>query len=310
MIPNSIAVVGAPRSGTEIVARVLAQAGGAETVLTTEHRNKKHRPWEKLDVVDHQAWWETFAYPSWDSVAGRPWVEEPIDSAMSRAALRLHYQRLSGSKRLIVKNPNNTLRMPILRSVLDGVRFLGVTRDPWRIMESSLRGYLNSGKYSEHFLLKTTTMRALPRDPLLLAAETLRVTVAAFEKSDDLFIVRVEDLANPSVDLRNQLAEFTDLRSLRDAASWGLVNAPRPVGFLTLKEAIVRSSLRDEILDRVSQYATAFGYSDDWGTLPDAAEPLAGSPNRSSLLKRSTYLARNPGLALGTVQRRIRRGRK
>ena len=68
---------------------------------------------------------------------------EDDDRQMFEAALKLFARKLSYKygKRLVFKSPTHTARVPILLKLFPGARFILLTRDPFRIFQSSMHLY-------------------------------------------------------------------------------------------------------------------------------------------------------------------------
>ena len=108
-----ILIIGAPRSGTHMVFRVL----GASRELAHWRPSEAHEVWE----ADHHP-----ALRGWDSN-----VLEGSDAAPETIRrIRREFLLVAGTKRrLLDKNPRNVLRIPFIEAVLPDARYIFIKRD-------------------------------------------------------------------------------------------------------------------------------------------------------------------------------------
>ncbi|MCB1853191.1 MAG: sulfotransferase, partial [Gammaproteobacteria bacterium] len=146
-----IIVLGCPRSGTQLTARILGGFPG--NFLVTEHSLKdKQRscPEDRSGVVDHAIWWRHFRFAEYDELTGRPAVDTPIYDAGAIQKVREEYLDLAGTQRLVIKNPVHLLRVKMLQEMFPDARFVFCIRHPWHTIQSMII------KGNTSFLLRTS----------------------------------------------------------------------------------------------------------------------------------------------------------
>jgi Sulfotransferase family len=110
-----ILIVGCPRSGTCLTARLIGSA--PNVCLITEHTNKrKNCPEDQSGILDEDLWRN---HPT--------------------GTIERIYSAVAGEKRLAIKNPNHTLRVPALKQMFPSARFVFVHRDKEDVIASMTR---------------------------------------------------------------------------------------------------------------------------------------------------------------------------
>jgi hypothetical protein len=125
-----------------------------------------------------------------------PETATPSDRRAFEEAYRLFHRRISlkcGGKRILFKNPASTTRMPMLRRLFPGAKFVHLVRDPLAVFASAMNRipYLLHGFALEDF-------RNLDLESLVLETyETVMSRYLADRKGipeDELVEIRFEDL--------------------------------------------------------------------------------------------------------------------
>lgn len=257
---SPILVVGAPRSGTRMMSRVL---GSSERhFLITEHRDKTKLPEERATFSDHQLWWRYFEFQHGRDAKGKPLVDVPRFDSRSIRRLRETYLELAAGRRLVIKNPANLVRLEFLRELFPNARYVYCVRNPWETIQSiSIKGLIR-GCVRSSFLLKSQSNLVLPEDMLLRAAETWEAAQRAYAqaRNERWVAVRYEDATD---DPRRVLCDLYRWLEIDDPpaleqAQWIPRSSVR--NFFPLVRALERSAYREEILRRIDPGARIFGY--------------------------------------------------
>ncbi len=286
---DPIFIIGAPRSGTLLAARILG--GSDRHFLITEHRNKQVCPEDTSGVSDNALWWSIF-YDDYDASTGQPPAgafqadPERIDTLRSR------YLEMAAGRRLVVKNPRHTLHIDVLKAMFPTARFVYCVRHPWTTIASIVGKSLGIGARPSAFLLPTSRDGKLPDDVLLRAAHTWAAAQKAYEDAGaDWQVVRYEDLVeDPAGQLRPLFAALDIDDEDAFEAARGLPRKLSPRNYHDVRQAFRRSPHRDAIMAYIRPGAAAFDYDADPDRLP--ADAL------------SHYRRQ---LNLGNVRRRLRR---
>lgn len=286
---DPIFIIGAPRSGTLLTARILG--GSDRHFLITEHRNKQVCPEDTSGISDNVLWWSTF-YDDDDASSGQPPAGTFRADPDRIDALRSRYLEMAAGRRLVVKNPRHTLHIDVLKAMFPTARFVYCVRHPWTTIASIVGKSLGLGAKPSAFLLPTSRDADMPDDILLRAADTWAAAQKAYEEAGaDWQVVRYEDLVeDPAGQLRPLFAalDIDDEDAFR--AACGLPRKLSPRNYHDVRQAFRRSPHRDAIMEYIRPGAAAFDYDADPDRLP--ADAL-------SHYKRQ--------LSLGNVRRRLRR---
>lgn len=112
-LDRPILIIGAPRSGTHMVFRVL----GKSSELAHWRPSEAHEVWE----ADHHP-----AFRGWDSNV----LSASDASPDTIRRIRREFLLVAGTrKRLLDKNPRNVLRIPFIEEVLPDARYIFIKRD-------------------------------------------------------------------------------------------------------------------------------------------------------------------------------------
>lgn len=134
-LDKPILIIGAPRSGTHMVFRVL----GKSHELAHWRPSEAHEVWE----ADHHP-----AFRGWDSNV----LDASDATPESSARIRREFLLVAGTrKRLVDKNPRNVLRIPFIEEVLPDARYIFIKRDG-RETTNSLINAWRGGRYRTYRL--------------------------------------------------------------------------------------------------------------------------------------------------------------
>ena len=203
-----IIIVGCPRSGTRLLARLI---GGSDShFLITEHANKERScPEDVSGINDTVLWWENFEYYLWDQRTSRPVVETPIYDRDQIHRVRSIYIEHAKTKRLVLKNPAHLTRIRFLKEMFSNAFFVFCLRNPWHTLQSMV------AKGNKAFLLKTFGNNVLPDDLLFRAAFSWSEAIEIYlrESDENWVLVKYEDLV---VHARESIRTLFDVLSIAD----------------------------------------------------------------------------------------------
>ncbi len=264
---DPIFIIGAPRSGTLLAARILGGVDGH--CLITEHRNKDVCPEDASGISDNVLWWSIF-YDDYDAASGQPPAGRFRADPARVEALRSRYLAIAAGRRLVVKNPRHTRHVDVLTAMFPTARFVYCVRHPWTTIASIVGKTLGVGGHPSAFLLPASRDAGLPDDVLLRAAHTWATAHGAYETAGaDWRVVRYEDLVEDPAGLLRPLfaaLDIADAAALRTAC--GLPRRLPPRNYHDVRRAFRRSPHRDAIMDLIRPGAAAFGYDADPDRLP------------------------------------------
>lgn len=186
-----IIILGAPRSGTLLRARILGCGSGV--FLITEHATRlkaRFCPEDQSGVNDRHLWWRSFDFEAWDTERRRPLCERPIHCPDKLAALRQHYLDMAEGRRLVIKNPQHVARVDFLKKMFPDARFVFSLRAPWQTIQSA------AIKDNWSFVTPTAFVNALPQDLLLCSAATWAESIDVYQRERDehWIVARHEEL--------------------------------------------------------------------------------------------------------------------
>ena len=267
MSQTPIFVVGCPRSGTRLISRILGCP--AKHFLITEHKNKAACPEDRSGILDSQLWWNIFEFESWNPKFDRPSHEAPIVDTDNVARLKAIYENLAGDRRLVVKNPSNTVRISLIKKMFPEAKFVFCVRNPWQTI-SSISQKADAGKVGhESFHLRTPAISALDKDFLLRAAYSWSEAIELYNrhKDDAWSTVRYEDvILNPQGEI-DRLYETLGIDD--DRANSAAVQLPRQSerNYFAVKKLYDTSPFKDEIDDLLARSCQNSSYSPGFETL-------------------------------------------
>jgi hypothetical protein len=263
-LQNPVIILGAPRSGTTLLARILGASD--EVFLITEiepHLKSRHCPEDRSGVSDADLWRDYFTFASWRTDKPRPVSERPLFDAAKLDSMRGRYLELAGSKRLVIKNPYGLARVDMLKHMFPDALFVFSLRAPWPTIQSATR------KGNAAFLVPTDFVNSLPDSLLLRAAGTWAESIEVLRRERDAnwLLVRHEDLvAGPQPVIRDLYARA----GINQPPAGYAKRLPerRTRNYSTIKYLVRRHPYRAEIFSLLQDGARAFGYDVDLSTLP------------------------------------------
>jgi hypothetical protein len=262
-----IFVLGCPRTGTRLVSRILGRP--ERCFLITEHNNKARCPEDRSGIVDSLLWWNIFEFESWNSKFNRPSHEIPIMDADNLARLKAIYVNLAGDRRLVVKNPSNLVRIPLIKKMFPDAKFVFCVRNPWQTI-SSISQKAAAGKVGhEAFHLRTPALLALGNDFLLRATHSWSEAIELYSRHKDetWTTVRYEDVVhNPQseIDRLYQALGIDDERANRAAVK---MRRKLEHNYFAVKKLYETSPFKAEIDEMLACSCEIFSYSPGFESL-------------------------------------------
>lgn len=251
-----IVIVGCPRSGTLLTSRILG--GCDQHFLITEHANKeRHCPEDGSGVNDAALWWRSFEYPLWDHRRSQPLVETPVYDEARIAKLRRFYLELSGSQRLVLKNPAHLTRIHFLKEMFPSAHFAYCVRHPWHTLQSMVI------KRNRSFLLLTARNHELPDDLLLRAAFSWSEANDIYlrERDDNWVVVKYEDLVHRSEETVEALFDALDIDDERYVERAASLPQPGERNYYYIRRLYEKSRHRSQIAELLQPGCELFLYS-------------------------------------------------
>jgi hypothetical protein len=298
-LDRPVIILGAARSGTTLIARVLGASD--EVFLITEiapHLKPRHCPEDRSGVSDAELWRDHFAFKSWRTDKKRPVCERPIFDEAKLASMRDLYLQMAGDKRLVIKNPRGIARVDMLKTMFPDALFLFSLRGPWPTIQSA------TIKGNTSFLLPTDFVNSLPHNLILRAAATWAesIDVLMRERDSNWLVVRHEELvAKP----HGVVAELYKRANITHAPLAHAARLPerraRDYGFI--KYQMMRHPYRDETFSLLAERAHAVGYDANLSALGGSGLRYAAgtwlgqlrlSKQSKSLPKQTAFLAHSP----------------
>ena len=262
-----IFILGCPRSGTLLMSRILGLP--EHHYLITEHKNKDACREDRSGINDSKLWWNTFEFDGWNTDRDRPINEEPIYEAVNLMRLKAIYENLAGEKRLVVKNPSNMARIPLIKEMFPDAVFLFCIRNPWQTISSISHKGASGEPTHESFHLRTRKLMALNNDFLLRAVHSWAESLSQYlsYREENWLSVRYEDIVlNPEKEIGRlyQALGINDPQSLRAAISFPRHGAKSC--FAAYKNYLA-SSHRSHIDALLSENCASFGYAGNFDEL-------------------------------------------
>jgi hypothetical protein len=265
--PAPVFILGCPRSGTLLMSRILGLPDGH--YLITEHKNKDACREDRSGINDSKLWWNTFEFEGWNEGRDRPAIEEPVYDAGNLQRLRSIYQNLAGDNRLIVKNPSNLARIPLIREMFPDAIFLFCIRNPWQTIASIAHKGVSGDEAHDSFHLRTRVLSGLANDFLLRAVHSWAESLSMYlrHRDDHWLSVRYEDIvANPEKEIGRLYTQLgiDDPASLRKAVAFPRHGAK---SCYAINQTYLSSPHRQKMDELLQENASAFGYAGDFSSL-------------------------------------------
>lgn len=259
-----VIVLGAPRSGTTLLARILGSS--EEVFLITEIEpdlKRRHCPEDRSGLSDADLWRNHFSFASWRPDKRRPVSERPVFDAAKLNTMRDRYVALRGAKRLVIKNPYALARVDMLRGMFPDALFVFSLRAPWPTIQSATR------KGNTAFLLPTDFVNSVTDDLVVRAAASWAesIDVLLRERDENWIVVRHEELvARPHA----MIAELYAWAGLAPAPLAHAVRLPeqRVKDCAFIKYQMMRHPYRAEIFALLEERARAVGYDASLSAVP------------------------------------------
>lgn len=259
-----VIILGAPRSGTTLLARILGRSD--EVFLITEvarHLKQRNCPEDKSGVSDAELWRGHFTFGAWRRDKPRPVCERPFFEPAKIASLRSRYLAMAGEKRLVIKNPFGLARVDMLKIMFPEAYFIFAMRAPWpTIRSATIKG---NGSY----IVPTDFVNGLPNDHIVRAAATWAEAIDVFlrERDANWHLVRYEEMIARPASFISELYERVRLKA-EPPADVGALPEVRERDFSLIKYQMIGHPHRAVIRSLIEGRAEAFGYSADLSALP------------------------------------------
>ena len=248
MRTDHVFIMAPPRSGTRMLTRALGRS--PETYLITEHKKKRiYIPEEHNQVPDREFWVRAFGLPDLP-------LEEVEFDATAFARINRMWTEGAGSKRLVIKNPNNIVRAKEIRRAFPDAQFVWLLRNPWAVIQSMMGGP-EAGRKNPMFLGAGEVLRH--PDPVLRAAVSWAYSVQIMNdlmRPSDI-ITRYEYLVeNP----RDEIARIAENLSIKIGEAAFEVPERRSDDFAVARYVLRRSPARAQILQVITPLIQQLGY--------------------------------------------------
>src|SRR3989344_3947394 len=168
-----VIIVGSTRSGTKLISRIIG--GHPDNFLITEHREKHHIPEDRSGICEEFLWMNNLAYTSWRR-NGNPHVRVPIYNEEDIAVMREIFLNAAGDKRLVIKNPQNVMRVRFLKKMFPDALCIFCVRNPWHGGQSRLAAG------NANYQLASQKNFDLPDDLLLKSVFSWKESIDIFER--------------------------------------------------------------------------------------------------------------------------------
>jgi hypothetical protein len=264
-LARPVIILGAPRSGTTLLARILGTSD--EVFLITEvavHLKHRNCPEDHSGYSDAELWRAHFTFDAWQPDKRRPVCERPRFDISKILSLRERYLELAGSKRLVIKNPLGLARVDMLKIMFPDALFVFSLRAPWPTIQSATR------KGNASYLVPTEFVNSLPNDIFLRAAGTWAESIQTLtrERDSNWIVVRHEELVAKPHHLISELFENVGLNPEPPVAYAARLPEHRLCDYSVLKYQMMRNPHRSQIFGLLQQHASALGYDPNLSALP------------------------------------------
>jgi Sulfotransferase family len=261
---DPVIILGAPRSGTTLLARIMGKSD--EVFLITEvsrHLKQRNCPEDHSGLSDAELWRAHFTFGAWRTDKPRPVCERPLFDLSKLTSLRRRYFDMAGTKRLVIKNPFGLARVDMLKTMFPEALFVFALRAPWpTIRSATIKG---NGAY----IVPTEFVNSLPNDHILRAAATWAeaIDVLTKERDTNWHLVRYEELVARPHAVITELYRRASLTSDPTAVGATCLPEARVKDFSLIKYQMMRHPYRADVLALLEGRAKAFGYSADLSEL-------------------------------------------
>lgn len=260
-----IIIVGSTRSGTKLISRVIG--GHPDNFLITEHREKFHIPEDHSGICEEFLWMNNFTYTSWRR-NGNPHVRVPIYNEEDIAVMREIFLSAADNKRLVIKNPQNVMRVKFLQKMFPNALYIFCVRNPWHGGQSRLAaGNVN-------YQLASQKNFDLPDDLLLKSIYSWKESIDLYEqeKNEDWFPLRYEDVVFKTRETVKQVFDFLGMPSAGEYFEKACA-IPRDLEhtYYPIKRAFRKSAHQKEIISLVAAGCAVFPYEESIDSLPGNA---------------------------------------
>ena len=264
MTKSPIIILGPPRSGTTLIARILGSSD--EVFLITEikpHLKPRGCPEDRSAVSDHELWQDNLTFNGGKACGQRPICARPILEPGRLESLRARYLAMAGRKRLVIKNPLGLTRVDMLKTMFADATFVFSLRSPWPTIQSA------TIKGNNSFIVPSDFVKSLPDDLMLRAAATWAESIDVLERERDnnWIVVRHEELVAKPHSIIAQLCSRQGLTKLPLGYAASLPEI-RVRDYTFIKHKLMQCSYRAEITSLLRDRASAFGYDANIAALP------------------------------------------
>jgi|GEM_PF-2650131 len=258
-------IVGSTRSGTKLISRVIG--GHPDNFLITEHREKFHIPEDKSGICEEFLWMNNFAYEHW-AKNGNPLVRVPRYNEQDIAVMCGLFLAAADNKRLIIKNPQNIMRIKFLRKMFPDALYVFCVRNPWQGAQSRLAAG------NTNYQLASQKNFDLPDDLLLKSVFSWKESIDIFEqeKDENWCAVRYEDVVFKTKETIASLFDFLGMESSGQYFEKACT-LPRDLKhtYYPVKKAFRKSKFKKEIMDIIQQGCAIFPYEQSIDSMPGDA---------------------------------------
>jgi hypothetical protein len=293
-LARPVIILGAPRSGTTLLARILGS--NDEVFLITEvslHLKHRNCPEDRSGVSDAELWRNHFTFGAWRTDKPRPVCERPVYDLSKIESMRARYLEMAGEKTLVIKNPLGLARVDMLKTMFPDALFVFSLRAPWPTIQSaSIKG---NGSY----IVPTEFVTGLPRDQVLRAAATWAESIDVLnrERDPNWIVVRHEELVARPYALTKEIYNRAGLAQVPVAHAARLPET-RVRDYSFIKYQLMGHPYRSEICSLVEERARAVGYDANLAALPGSGLRYAAGTWLSQLRTAKAPKARRKQRAL------------
>ena len=261
---SPIIILGAPRSGTTLLARIMGTSDDVFLITETAvHLKQRNCPEDRSRLSDAELWRSHFTFGAWRTDKPRPVCERPAFDLARLASLRDRYLEMAGSKRLVIKNPFGLARVDMLKTMFPDAFFVFALRAPWPTIRSA------TVKGNGSYIVPTDFVNGLPNDYIMRAAGTWveAVDVLRREREANWQVIRYEKLIASPPEIVSNLYRWVGLPN-QQVATAARLPEQREIDFSLLKYQMMGHPHRAEIFSLLKGRARELGYSANIYALP------------------------------------------